>query len=146
MLSLLVLPLCWIQALPTFREHGDGLRGFLHVGWLCLHTEVRWDKAGIHAWNAWCIPTNPLPLPVCLEEALADQRALMAFDKLITGSINVYGMECASHSAHDLCGEAAFNMLFCGWTVRSVCVKSKVVGMMRYQCSFIKLSLPYLLF
>lgn len=98
-----MLPLFWLWAPPTFWEHGDGLRGFLRAGWLCPRTSVRWDKAGIHAWNAWCIPTNPLPLPVGLEEALADQRALVASDKLITGGLHVYAMECASDSASDLC-------------------------------------------
>lgn len=112
-----MLPLFWLWAPPTFSERGDGLRGFLRAGWLCPRSEVRWDKAGIHAWNAWCIPTNPLPLPVCLEEAPADQRALTASDKLITGGLNVYGVECASHSASDLCWEAAFDALFHGWMV-----------------------------
>lgn len=84
---------------------------------LCPYSGVHWDKAEIRAWNAQCIPTNPLPLPVRLEEALADQRALMASDKLINGGLNVYGVECASHLASDLCWEAAFDMLFHGWMV-----------------------------
>lgn len=112
-----MLPVFWLGAPPTFSERGDGLRGFLRAGWLCPRIEVCRDKAGIHALNAWCIPTNPLPLPVCLEEALADQRALMASDKLITGGLNVYGMECASHSASDLRRETAFDVLFHGWIV-----------------------------
>lgn len=143
MLSLFMLPLFWLRALPTFSERGVGLQGFLHAGWLCPRTEVCWDKAGIHAWNAWCIPTNPLPLPVCLEETPADQRALTASDKLITGGLNIYGMECASHSASDLCSEAAFDVVVCGWIVQSVCAKLKEVWVMCYQCSFVT---PMLLF
>ena len=145
MLLLFVLPLFCLWALPTFSECGDGSQGFLRAGWLCPHTEVCWDKAGIHAWNAWCVPTNPLPLPVCLEEALAGQRALTASEKLIAGGLNVYGVECTSHSVSDLCWETAFDTLFRGWTVWSVCAKS-VVWMVCYQCSFITPRLLYCLF
>lgn len=53
------LPLFWFRAAPTRSEM---VCEALTAGCLCPHPGPRWDKAGIRAWDAWCIPTNPLPL------------------------------------------------------------------------------------
>lgn len=82
MLSLYMLLLFCLRAPPTSSACGDHWQGFLPPCWRrCPRTEVGWDEAGMHAWHAWHIATNPLLPPVCLEEAQADPRALVASDK-----------------------------------------------------------------
>lgn len=127
MLSLYMLLLFCLWAPPTSSACGDHWQGVLPPCWRrCPRTEVGWDEAGMHAWHAWHIATNPLPPPVCLEEAQADPRALVASDKWIRGNLNVCGVECASWRASDLCWGAALGMLLHGWVALSVCAEPKV--------------------
>lgn len=85
------------MAVPTYR-------GMTGQGWdSCLKCLVHTNK--------------PTPTACLSGGGTGRPKGPLASDKLITGGLSVYGMECAFRSASDLCWEAAFDMLFRGWIV-----------------------------